>query len=818
MVDVPKGHLFLGGEVDPATHERTGDSVMYEASNFTTHGVIVGMTGSGKTGLAMIMLEEALLAGIPTLILDPKGDMGNLLLNFPDLDGPSFEPWVNEADAKRDGIGVDEHAANTAEMWKNGLAGWGIEPERLRQLKDGANFTIYTPGSTSGVPLNVIGDLQAPVGEGVTDESRADEIEGFVSSLLGLVSIDADPLSSPEHILLSNIINHHWSAGTSVDIADLVGQVIDPPIRKLGVLEVDDFFPKKDRTALAMRLNGLLASPSFASWNLGESLDIQSMLFDGDKPNAAIISLAHLSDEERQFVVTLVLSKAITWMRAQGGTPELRALIYMDEVFGFVPPTANPPSKKPILTILKQARAFGLGMVLSTQNPVDVDYKAISNAGTWMIGRLQTERDKARLLEGLSSASGEVDVAAVDRTISGLDKREFVLQSTKTGLSTFTTRWAMSYLPGPLTGTQISALMADRSPIAAAQPSPGAAATATPAASPPAPSAAPAPAVAASALADDETSMMPAIADGIPTYFLDPRAPWAEELEGFDASSNRYSAAVFARVHLLFDETKGDLRHEEEYEAVFFPLADRLDPDRAISVDYDDRDLLGDGPAGAVFVLPDAKVKNKTYFSAAQKALKDHLYRTETVSLRHNPELKLVSRIDESEEDFRKRCNAASDDGADKDAAKLRATLEKKKDRVDAAINKAEDKVRQIESDTEARKSDEKMSIIGDVATSVLGGLFGGKKSARGLLGSARRASSKRRTTSNARERLETAENRLGEKVDELGALEEELADSLLDINEVWDDKAAAIESLEVGLEKNDISIDHIAVVWIPVS
>ncbi len=812
MVEVPAGHLFLGDRVDPSTHERQQDNVLYEAANLTTHGMIVGMTGSGKTGLSIIMLEEALLQGIPTLIIDPKGDMGNLLLNFPDLGADDFAPWVNDGD--------DPSAI--AGMWKGGLESWGIGGDRLRQLRDGTNFTIYTPGSTSGVPLNLIGDLKAPVG--ASAEAQLEEIEGFATSLLGLVGIDADPLASREHILLTNIINHAWSNGTDLDIGTLVGQIQTPPIRKLGVLDLESFYPAKDRTALAMKLNGLLASPAFTSWMQGDALDIETLLNGGDGTNAAIVSLAHLSDEERQFVVTLLLSKLITWMRQQPGTPDLRTLVYMDEVFGYVPPTANPPSKKPILTILKQARAFGVGMVLSTQNPVDIDYKAISNAGTWMIGRLQTEQDKKRLLDGLSSASGEVDVKAVDKTISGLDKREFVLQSAADGLHTFTTRWAMSYLSGPLTRDQISTLMANRSgpPAAPVAPAPPAAApaasTASPAPPAAAPAAAPAPAPApaapaAAALADDETNLMPPVADGVDVYYLDTAAPWSGEV-GAAEGGRRLQAGVVARVNLLFDE--GDLREQQEWEAVWFPLDGKLDGSAAIAVDYDDRDLQSDAPAGAVYVLPDAKIHTKTFFSQAQSSLKDHLYRNETIELFRNRDLKLTSRIGETREEFEKRCLTAADDEADAEAAKIRDSLETKRERIDDAIQKAEDRVREIQHDAESRSKDEKMSIVADVAGSVLGGLLGGRRSARGLISAGRRVSSKRRTTGNAKQRLESAENRLEEKIDDLEALEDELHDTLIDINEEWDEKAGNIEDMPVGLEKTDISIDDLALLWIP--
>ena len=455
--------FHLGGQIDPAKHERTGALTTVASGDFTTHGVIVGMTGSGKTGLGIVLVEEALTAGVPALLIDPKGDLTNLCLTFPQLTPSDFQPWVNEGDAAKANQSVPDFAAAQAKTWTDGLADWGITPDRIASLRDQVTFTIYTPGSSAGVPLNIVGSLQAP--SDVSDaEIVGDEIEGFVSGLLSLVDVDADPLSSREHILLSNLILNEWTAGRSLDLATLVGMIQQPPIRKLGVFELDQFFPPKDRMAFAIRLNGLLASPSFGAWITGPPLDIASMLKTADgKPRCAIVTTAHLSDQERQFVTTLILSKLVTWMRKQSGTTDLRALLYMDEVAGYLPPTAMPPTKKPIMTLMKQARAFGVGVVLSTQNPVDVDYKALSNAGTWMIGRLQTDQDKQRLLDGMSAASGAVDVKEIGSIIAGLVKREFVLRRAgKDHPEIFTTRWAMSYLRGPLTREQIALLMADQ--------------------------------------------------------------------------------------------------------------------------------------------------------------------------------------------------------------------------------------------------------------------------------------------------------------------------------------------------------------------
>ena len=454
--------FYLGGLIDPGTGKRTEGEVRYEPGDLTTHGVIVGMTGSGKTGLGIIFLEEALRAGLPALILDPKGDMTNLLLTFPELAPADFRPWIDEAAARRDGKTPDEAAAAAAESWTSGLGSWGLGKADISALRAAAAFTIYSPGSEAGIPLNVLGSFSAPQA-GADTEAFRDEIEGLVSGLLGLAGIDADPLASREHILIANLVEDAWSKGTNLTLEGLIELVHRPPLRKLGVFELETFFPEKERLALALRLNNLVASPSFEAWRTGPPLDIPSMLWTPEgRPRAAILYLAHLSDAERQFAVTLALSRLVTWMRSQPGSSELRALVYMDEVFGFVPPTAAPPAKKPILTILKQARAFGVGMLLSTQNPVDLDYKAMSNAGTWCIGRLQTERDKARIMEALQSAAGDRDLAALDARISGLGKRQFLLHNTRDPEpAVFTTRWAMSYLRGPLTRDEVAALTKD---------------------------------------------------------------------------------------------------------------------------------------------------------------------------------------------------------------------------------------------------------------------------------------------------------------------------------------------------------------------
>ena len=595
-METERGTFFIGQAAD-------GAPVLYDSADLTTHGVIVGMTGSGKTGLGITIIEEALLNGIPCLVIDPKGDMGNLLLNFPDLSAADFGPWIDEAEAERSDVTPDELAAKTAATWKKGLADAGIDRERLSRLREGAEMTIYTPGSGAGVGLNVLGSMKSPPLDWDTQaELIHDEIESFVSSLLTLAGIEPDPVASPEHILLASIIEKFWREGRDLDLATLVGQVPKPPLRKLGVFDVDTFFPEKDRMALALRLNGLLASPSFAAWLEGVPLDIDEML-GGGKTKAAIVYLTHLSDAERQFVVTLLLSKLVTWFRGLSGRADLRALIYMDEVFGFAPPTAEPPSKKPILTLLKQARAHGVGMILSTQNPVDLDYKAMANAGTWMVGRLQTENDKKRILEGMESATGTVDVKSYDKLISDLDKRQFVMSSTRTAEPTvFSSRWAMSYLAGPLTRGQVSELMEgaragaeSSAPTSVAVP-PDSGALSQP----------------LEPIATDEVSVMPGVAEGVSSVFLHPAAPWSGEV-GADPSGTRLQAGAVATVTLLYDDTTAGVNHSEVYEAVIHPLGMTLDPESVREVDHDPRDFGDIAPDRASYVLTEAKIDSKGY-------------------------------------------------------------------------------------------------------------------------------------------------------------------------------------------------------------
>jgi len=772
-MDLDRGALYIGRDSD------TEHPITYEADNLTTHGVIVGMTGSGKTGLGIDVIEEALLNQIPCLIIDPKGDMGNLALNFPDMAPVDFEPWIDKATANKLEKTTAELAAETAELWKTGLESNGIGTDRMKRLADGSQVTIYTPGSSAGVGLNVLGSMTVPDLEWETQaEIIRDEIEAIVSSLLVLADIESDPVSGPEHIFLSNLIEAFWTQGKDLDLETLIGQIPRPPFRKLGVFDVDTFFPEKDRMDLALKLNGLLASPSFAAWMEGEPLDIESMLRGDGTTKAAVVYMSHLSDSERQFLITLLLSKMVTWIRMQPGTSELRALIYMDEVFGFAPPTAEPPSKKPILTILKQARAHGVGMILSTQNPVDLDYKAMSNAGTWMIGRLQTENDKRRILEGLESASGAVDVDQFDRLISDLDKRQFVLHSTKLAEPVvFGTRWAMSYLAGPLTRDQISSLMADRreSGISTRAVRPTEAPT-------------------TELLDEDTTPVAPEIAEGVPVKYLDPAAPWASKV-GADPTGSRYEAGVVATVQLLYDETKARLSHAETYEAVIFPVDEVIDIGEVIQVNHDERDFIDRAAEGTSFAMPSEKLHTKTFWKDLERSLETYLVANRPVEIFANEELGIYSRVGESEDEFRVRCEQAAEDAADEEMIK-------------GEISKAEIRVRELEGEAAAKQQNELISGAGDL----LGALLGGRKRSNPL----GRAADRRAATAKARARVDAAFDRLTEKQQALVELEDELADEISSITERYAAMADEIDTIEVGLEKADIQVADLKLVWIP--
>ena len=725
LMEVSKGQLYLGRSSEG------DDPILYDTDDLTTHGVIVGMTGSGKTGLGIDLIEEALLSGVSCLVIDPKGDMGNLALTFPNLEPSDFEPWIDEATAVNEGKTVPELAAATAAMWKEGLTGHGIDQERMRRLAGGSDITIYTPGSGAGIGLNVLGSLRAPLLDWATEsEIMRDEISAFVSSLLVLAGIESDPVSGQEHILLATVIEHFWREGKDLDLATLVGQVPTPPFRKMGVFDVDTFFPEKDRMALALKLNGLLASPSFASWLEGAPLDIDTLLV-GERPKAAIIYMAHLSDDERQFLVTLLLGKTVTWIRSQPGTSEFRALIYMDEVFGFAPPTKEPPSKTPILTILKQARAHGVGMVLSTQNPVDLDYKAMSNAGTWMVGRLQTENDKKRILEGLASVSGDLDIDLIDKQISNLERRQFILHSTKAaGPTLFSTRWAMSYLAGPLTRDHVTALMSSKRSALTPEPAPTASADTS------------------ATLGElPDVAASPDVATGVPVAYLAPAATWARDV-GADPTSTTLAPAAATTVQLAYDDSGMGLNHSETYEAVIYPLDGIVDPSDVITVDHDVRDFQPGPPPGATYAGSDARLDTKSFWTGIETDLRNYLVSNRPLRIWRNAGLDACSRVGESRDDFTRRCTSLAEDASDTELAKLREKYQTRIAKIQEQMVTAQTRYQEADAVAAAKSQETVLGTAGDL----LGAFLGGRSGASAL----NKAASRRTASAKASAKAET--------------------------------------------------------------
>lgn len=687
------GAFYLGRPYDLSEKRPADVPLLYDSRDLVTHAVCVGMTGSGKTGLCLALLEEAAIDGIPAIIIDPKGDLGNLLLTFPELRAEDFRPWINEEDARRKGLDPEAYAAQQAELWRNGLASWGQGPDRIRALREKVDLAIYTPGSTSGLPVNVLGSFDAP--ETDDAEALADRVQTTAASLLGLLKIDADPVSSREFILVSALLNHEWSQGRGLDLPGLIERIQTPPFEKIGVLDLETFYPAKDRFALVMALNNMLAAPGFAAWRQGEALDAGRFLHTTEgKPRLSIFSLAHLGDDERMFFVALLLNEVLSWTRAQSGTTSLRAILYMDEIFGYLPPTANPPSKRPLLTLLKQARAFGVGVVLATQNPVDLDYKALSNCGTWFIGRLQTERDKARMLDGLqgAAAGGKFDRQAMETALAGLGNRIFLMNNVHDdGPVVFETRWVMSYLRGPLTRDQIRVLMNGRQNEAPA----------APAAVPPGP-------------VRDSAATRPTLPPDIRQVFLPA-----------DGGEVVYRPVLLGAATVRFSDAKlgVDLTRDVMLAAPF--------PDGLAGVQWGEAEPLGlslqdlakSPEEGARYEAPPAAAAQAKNYPRWEKELVQDLVGTQRVKIFRCPDLKAVSQPGETEAEFKARIALAIREKRDAQVEELRKKFAPKLAALQARRVRAEGAVqREKEQASHAR-----LQTLISVGSSVLSVLLGRK-------------------------------------------------------------------------------------------
>jgi hypothetical protein len=782
------GAFYLGKKYDAASRRATEDLILYDARDLTTHAVCVGMTGSGKTGLCLALLEEAAIDGVPAIAIDPKGDLGNLMLTFPELRAGDFRPWVDEDDAQRKGLTADAYAAQTAETWRKGLADWGQDGPRIGRLRAAADVSIYTPGSSAGRPLTFLSSFAAPPPALLADSSALrDRITSAASGLLGLLGLAADPVQSREHILLSTILDRAWRAGRGLDIAGLIQEIQKPPFEKIGVFDLETFFPARERLGLAMMLNNLLASPGFSAWLEGEPLDIQRLLYTAEgKPRISIISIAHLSDAERMFFVTMLLNETVAWMRTQSGTSSLRALLYMDEIFGYFPPTAMPPSKLPMLTLLKQARAYGLGVVLATQNPVDLDYKGLANAGTWFIGRLQTERDKARVIEGLEGAAattgGAFDRGAVESQLAGLGNRVFLMRNVhEDGLVLFQSRWALSYLRGPLTLPQIQSLTVARADAAPSPSLPNSPAAAS--ASAPTPSAAP--------MLPSDVPVVYVRRQGAGTPYV-PRALGVSRLHFVDAKSD---VDTWQALSLLapFSEDGDALWAEAQAQA-----------DGTVPLDK--------APVpGALFCeLPACASRGKSY-PLWQKTLVSHLYQNVTMDLFACPELKVTSKAGESEGAFRGRLAHLMRETRDVEVERLRKKYAPQLATLQDKLRRAEERVA-IEKSQVAQQSLQTAISFG---ATVLGALFGRKLASTGNIGRATTAA--RGVSRTMRERED-----VGRATDTVAAVQQQLADLQAQfegesaaMQKDVDATALAVNKSLLRPRKSDIAVTSIALAWV---
>ncbi len=815
------GAFYLGRPVDPASRQDRDEPLLYDAKDLTTHAVIVGMTGSGKTGLGIGLIEEALIDGIPVIAIDPKGDLGNLLLTFPALSGSDFQPWIDEGAALRAGATPEAFAASQAELWRKGLADWGQTPERIAKLAASAERVLYTPGSTAGTPLSILRALDAPSRAVLEDgEALRERVQSSASGLLGLVGFsdkEADPIQSREHILLSNLIERAWREGRNLDLASLIHQIQKPPIERVGVFELETFFPAADRSALAMRLNNLLASPGFAAWLEGEPLDVTRMLRAADgRPRLSIVSIAHLSDAERMFVVTLLLGQLVAWMRTQTGSQSLRALLYMDEVFGFFPPTANPPSKLPMLTLLKQARAFGLGCVLSTQNPVDLDYKGLSNCGTWFLGRLQTERDKARVLDGLEgvATSGRegFDRASLERTLSSLDKRVFLMNNVHEDAPVLMrTRWTLSYLAGPLSRAQIKRLAHPEAGASAATTATAAAAPTfaeTPASSPRA--SAPAALAATGAVAGASTEP-PAARPLLPPEANERFLPIDQALIAPERLVYRPALLGVASVH--YSNAGAGIDHWTK-RVLWAPLGDVLDgsPWAEARLLAAAPELEGEPDTRPRFGALPAAAERKTSYAQWSKQLATIVYRDHPLLLLRSKNPKLVSSLGEEEGAFRGRLADLVREERDRTIEKLRQKYAPKLATLEDRIDRAQEKV---ERETE-QYADKRNQAALSFGASVIGALFGRKLASATNVG--RAASTIRGASRAARERgdIARAEARAETVAQQLADLEAELKSELAAAEREAEARVIEIEPLRISATKSDLAIETLALVWAP--
>jgi phage terminase Nu1 subunit (DNA packaging protein) len=793
MEDFEKlGAFYLGKGYDLEKDKLTEELILYDSKDLTTHAVIIGMTGSGKTGLGIGLLEEAAIDKIPVIAIDPKGDLGNILLTFPGLSGEDFAPWIDPQEAAKDGSTVAQYGENQARLWKKGLADWGQTPDRIQRLRDSVDMAIYTPGSAAGLPISVLKSFTAPPAQirGDGDLYR-ERILSTATSILALLDIEGDPLTSREHILIANILQHRWDEAQDLDLPGLIAAIQQPPIERVGVMDINSFFPPKERVALAMRINNLLAAPGFGVWMEGEPMDAGRLLYTSSgQPRVSVVSIAHLSDSERMFFVTMLLNEVISWMRRQPGTGSLRAILYMDEIFGYLPPIANPPSKTLFLSLLKQARAYGVGLVLATQNPVDLDYKGLSNTGTWFIGRLQTERDKARVMDGLEgvAAGQEFDKQKMERILAGLGKRRFLLHNVhETAPAVFGTRWVMSYLSGPLTRDQIKNIMAGRTATVVTAPEPT---TSEP------------------GKLEGGRSNPPILPPSVSQYYL----------PVLRRSKNNADLIYHAQLIGAADVGYSSARYKVNTERRIVALTEIIDDPLPVDwedgavIEVDPDELESSGIEEAVYGEIATPAMNEKNYGDWKKLFMRWIRNAHALTLYRSPTYKAVSKPSESEGDFRARLQVLAHEKRDIATGKLRKKYDAKVTTLENRLMRAQQRIATEEAQSKQTKLDAAIAV----GAAVLGAFLGRKRVSAATatkVGSAvKRAGRLSKETGDVARARETAQA-VGKQLQELNR---EFENELADLDTSFDAQAEALDEIIIKSKMTDVHVHLLGVAWVP--
>ncbi|WP_151951440.1 ATP-binding protein [Aliarcobacter butzleri] len=758
--------------------------LVYKNKDLLTHAAIIGMTGSGKTGLGISLLEEAAIDNIPSIIIDPKGDMTNLLLTFPSLQGSDFEPWIEEQDASNNGLSVKEFAQNTANLWKNGLERDFQNASRIEKLKNCADFTIYTPGSDAGVQISILSSFKAPNKEVVEDNDLlVSLINSTVSSILSLIEEKSDT-TSKESILISSIFMNYFKENKDLTLEELITLIVTPPFSKIGVFDLETFFAQSERLKLALKLNNIIANPSFKTWIEGETLDISNLLYDETgKAKVSIFSIAHLNDSQRMFFVTLLLNQMVAWMRRQEGTTSLKALLYMDEIFGYFPPNSNPPSKQPMLTLLKQARSFGIGIILSTQNPVDIDYKGLANIGTWFIGRLQTKQDKEKVIDGLSSANeGNLNKDEVMNLISNLEKRNFILKNiNEDGIKIFETRWALSYLKGPISKDGIKKLMSEKKKQN----------------------------ISTEKIENENQTTQINIEKGIPkpiitsnltekylyssqnsAYYLQPYLICSCDVHYIDAPKNiDFEEKISYKIYL--DENMKNIDFEEKEELGNNSFEEK---EKANSFYYE---------------LPSFIQKEKD-LKIIEKDFMDYIYRNSKLTLYKNEFLKITSKQTESLNDFKIRLQDRLNEKIDLEVEKLKVKFVKENDSIETKLSKLYEKLQKEEIQATSTTTDTIISI----GTSLLGAFFGNSVINKTNIGKVATSAKGASKILKERNDVKQVENEILELQQQKEALKTLLENEIEKINLANQSSNFPIEEIFIKPKRSDIYNTKLALLW----